>query len=148
LYDVSTLEARIGTQHAPQRLRAALIALFAGVALALVALGVYSTTAYLVRLRHREIGLRMAIGAQRVTILHYYVGKVAGVVAIAASLGLVGSLAASQAMSTMVFAVSVRDPWIVSAVIAVVVLVALLASLLPSLRASRVDPMVALRLDG
>jgi putative ABC transport system permease protein len=148
LYDVSTLEARVSTEYGSERLRTSLVGLFAAVALALVAVGVYSTVAYIVSLRYREIGLRMAIGARRSDIFRHYVGKALRVVAIAASLGLVGSLAASRALSNMLFAVSAWDPLTFSTVIAVVILVAAWAALSPSLKASRVDPMVALREDG
>jgi predicted permease len=148
LYDVSTLEARIGSEYASETLRTTLVGLFAAAALALVAVGVYSTVAYIVGLRHREIGLRMAMGARRADIFRHYVGKALRVVAIAAALGLVGSLVASRALSNMLFAVSAHDPLTFSAVIAVVLLVAVWAALVPSLKASRVDPNVALRQDG
>jgi len=147
LYDVSTLESRIGTEYASQRLRAILMALFAGLALALVCLGVYSTLAYIVTLRHREIGLRIALGAKRSHILRQFVSKAMRVVTVAAILGLVGSVMASRVLSHMLFAVSASDPFTIGGVIVVVLLVAIWAALLPSLNASRVDPMVALRED-
>ena len=148
LYDISTLEARIGREYTSERLRAALVAMFAGAALALVGVGVYSTVAYVVGLRQREIGLRMAIGARRTHIFRQYVSQALRVVAVAAVIGLVGSLAVSRGLSSMLFGVSGGDPLTTAAVVAAVLAVAVWGALLPSLRASRVDPMVALRQDG
>ncbi len=148
LYDVSTLAARIGTAYASETLRATLVGCFALAALALVALGIYSTVAYVVSVRKREIGLRMALGARRSDIVRHYVGKVLRVAAIAAALGLVSSLVVSHAASSMLFSVSARDPFTFAAVIALVLLVAVWAALAPARKASRVDPNVALRQDG
>jgi predicted permease len=147
VYDVSSLESRIGTQFASQRLRAVLMALFAGAALALVCVGVYSTLAYIVNLRHREIGLRIAMGARQSHILRQFVGKAMRVVGFSAALGVVGSLIASRAVSHMLFAVSASDPLTLASVVVVVLFMAVWAALLPSLMASRVDPIVALRQD-
>jgi ABC-type antimicrobial peptide transport system permease subunit len=147
LYDVLTLDSRIGTEYASDKLRATLVGMFAGAALALVCVGVYSTLAYIVSLRHREIGLRIAIGAKRSRILRQFVSKAMRVVTVAAILGLVGSLMVSRVFSSMLFAVSASDPLTIAAVIVVVLFVAIWAALLPSLNASRVDPMVALRED-
>ncbi len=108
-------------------------------------LGVYGTLSYVVGLRRREIGLRLAVGAAQRDIVTYFVRKALGVVGVALVAGLALSLALGRVLAGMLFGVSAADPVTLGAVIVLVVGVALLAAFLPALRASRIDPMHALR---
>ena len=145
LYDFMTLDARMGTEHAADRLRTALVASFAVAALVLVCLGIYGTVSYIVSLRRREVGLRMALGAQHDDIARQFLGKAMSVVGVAGVAGIVGALAFSGLLSGMLFGVPPNDPAALGAALGLVVLVASIAALVPALRASRIDPMVALR---
>jgi putative ABC transport system permease protein len=145
VFDVRPLTERIGAEYAQGRLRTALLVMFAGAALSLVCLGVYGTLSYIVSLRRREIGLRVALGALSGTIVAQFVTQALRVVGVACVAGLVLSLAFGRALSGLLFGVSPSDPLTLAGVVVLVVGVAALAAFLPSLRASRIDPMEALR---
>jgi putative ABC transport system permease protein len=147
VYDVSPLPERIGAEYADARLRTAALALFAGAALALACLGVYGTLSYVVGLRRREVGLRVALGAQQANIVGQFLRQVLRVVAAATIGGLALSLAFSRALAGMLFGVSPFDGATLAGVIALVAGVALAAALVPALRAARVAPMTVLRED-
>jgi putative ABC transport system permease protein len=145
LSNVRTMNDWIANNAARPRLNAQLLGVFAVVALAIAAIGIYGVLAYSVNQRTREIGLRMALGAPRGRVLRLVIGEgmIVGAVGIAA--GLAASLALSRALKSLVFEVPVDDPATFSSVAIVLTLVALLACAIPARRASRVDPMVALR---
>ncbi len=145
VYDVRPLTERMGAEYAQDRLRTALIATFAGAALSLVCLGIYGTLSYVVNLRRREVGLRLALGAVSRSIVAQFVSNALRVVAVAAAAGLLLSLGLGRALSGMLYGVSPADPLTLALVILLVVGVAALAALVPALRASRIDPMQALR---
>jgi putative ABC transport system permease protein len=145
VYDVAPLPERIGEEHSDDRLRTSALALFAGTALALACLGVYGTLSYVVSLRRREVGLRVALGARQGNIVAQFLGKALRVVAIASAAGLALSLAFSRAISGMLFGVSPFDAVTLGGVVALVTTVAVVAALVPALRAARVDPMTVLR---
>jgi len=145
VYDVAPLPERIGNEHAQDRLRTSALALFAGTALALACLGVYGTLSYVVSLRRREVGLRVALGAQQANIISQFVGKALRVVAVACVAGLALTVAFSRLLAGMLFGVSPFDPATLAGVVALVVVVAALAALLPAWRAARVSPMRVLR---
>ena len=145
VYDVRPLTERMGAEYAQDRLRTALIATFAGAALSLVCLGIYGTLSYVVNLRRREVGLRLALGAVSRSIVAQFVSNALRVVGIAAAAGLVLSLGLGRALSGMLYGVSPADPITLAAVVFLVVCVAALAAVVPALRASRIDPMQALR---
>jgi len=126
-------------------LRTALVVLFSGAALSLICLGIYGTLSYVVSLRRREVGLRVALGALSSTIVAQFVTQALQVVGAACVVGLLLSLAFGRALSGLLFGVSPSDPFTLAGVIVVVVGVAALAAFLPALRASRIDPMEALR---
>ena len=128
-------------------MNAQLLGVFAVVALAIAAIGIYGVLAYSVTQRTREIGLRMALGAPRAGVLRLIIGEgmAVGVVGIAA--GLAASFALSRALSSLLFAVPAHDPATFATVAAALTLVALAACAIPARRASRVDPMIALRED-
>ena len=128
------------TEYAQDRLRTALLALFAGAALALVCLGIYGTLSYVVSLRRREVGLRVALGALSGTIVAQFVTQALRVVGVACAVGLVLSIGFARALSGLLYGVSPFDPLTLAGVLVLVVGVAALAAFLPSLRASRDRP--------
>ena len=145
VYDVAPLVERIGNAYAEDRLRTTALTLFAAVALSLATLGVYGTLNYVVSLRRREVGLRVALGAQQRQIVAGFLANALRVVAVACVAGVVLSLALSQLLAGMLYGVSRVDPLSLGAVIALVATVATVAALVPALRAARVDPMNVLR---
>jgi len=145
LSSVRTMDEWIANNAAQPRLNALLLGVFAVVALAIAAIGIYGVLAYSVTQRTREIGLRMALGAPRAGVLRLIIGEgmAVGIVGIAA--GLAASFALSRALSSLLFAVPAHDPATFATVAAALTLVALAACAIPARRASRVDPMIALR---
>jgi predicted permease len=122
-----------------------LLGIFAAMALLLSALGIYGVTSYSVAQRNREIALRMAVGATGDRVLRMVMGSSLRTVGLGAACGVVVALAAARILSSMLYGVGVTDPVTYAAVVAFFGLVALVASALPALRASRIDPMTALR---
>ena len=142
---VRTLETVVATSVADRRFMLVLIGVFGSAALLLAALGVYSVIAYLVAQRKQEIGIRVALGAQRTDVLRMVLGQGAMLAGIGIMIGVGASLALTRLLNAFLFGVSTTDPLAFVLVIAVLVLVALLASWIPARRAARVDPMSALR---
>ena len=132
---------------APQRFSALLLGVFAGVALLLAAVGIYSVLSYIVRGRSREIGIRRALGARTSDVLRLVIVEGMSPVLIGVAAGTIAALAAAKLMRTLVFGVSASDPLTLAAVAAVLALVALMASLVPAYRALRLDPVKVLRAE-
>ena len=126
---------------------AALLALFGGLGLVLAAVGVYGVLAYSVTQQTREIGIRMAMGAERSHVLGLVVGQGLKLTAAGLALGILVALALTRQLSTLLFGVSVYDPWAYGSVVLILVFVAVLACYIPARRATRVDPLVALRYE-
>lgn len=123
------------------------LAAFAGVGLLLSAIGVYGVLAYSVARRTREIGIRIAVGAQRRQVLAMVMGQGFRLVALGIVVGLLAAFWLTRLLQGQLFQVSAEDPIVYTGVVLVLVLVALLACLLPAIRATRVDPMTALRYE-
>ncbi|HET6842095.1 MAG TPA: ABC transporter permease [Candidatus Angelobacter sp.] len=123
------------------------LASFAGVALLLVAIGTFSVTAYMVSLQTHDIGIRMALGARRSTILGMVIGKGVSLIAAGVAIGCLMSVALTRYLSSAMWGISSTDPWTFCAVIALVIVVGLGACVIPARRATQVDPMIALRQD-
>ena len=147
LTSVKTMEQVIGTTTAPRRLNALLLGVFAAIALLLATLGIYSVISYSITLRTAEIGIRMALGANRPAILMMVLRKGIMLTAIGAAIGLIGALALTRWMSSLLFGVSATDPITYVIVLLVALGAALLACSIPASRATRVDPLIALRYE-
>jgi predicted permease len=143
--NVRTMQAVVDETLASQRFSTLLLGLFAAVALALAAVGIYSVLSYIVRGRSREIGIRTALGAQAGDVVRLVVfeGMTPALTGIAA--GAAGALVSARVLEKLVFGVSASDPLTLASVAGTLALVALLASIVPALRASRVDPLAVLR---
>lgn len=147
LSNVRTLDDWIHNNAAQPRFNTVLLTTFAVVALLMAAIGIYGVLAYSVNQRTREIGVRMALGAQRGDVQRLIVGEGMKVALIGVGIGLVGGLALGRFLSSLVFGVAVRDPATFGVVTVVLTGIALAACAIPARRASRVDPMVALRYE-
>jgi predicted permease len=144
---VSTFAQEMGGWLADRRFLLLLVGLFAAAALALAAIGIYGVVAFWVTRRTQEIGVRLALGAERGDVLRLVLGEGARLAGIGVLIGLVASLAATRLMSSLLFGVKANDGLTFSTVAALLSIVALLASYIPARRAMRVDPMVALRYE-
>ncbi|HEU0176552.1 MAG TPA: ABC transporter permease [Blastocatellia bacterium] len=144
---VGPLTTTLAGQVAEPRLYALLLSVFAVIALTLAAVGIYSVTAYSVAQRVREIGVRMALGAQTGAILKLVVGQGMKLVASGLALGLAASFALTRLMSDMLFGVSAADPPTFIVITLLLAFIALLACWIPARRAAKVDPMVALKCE-
>jgi putative ABC transport system permease protein len=142
---VEPFEARISAALAPRRFPLQLFAAFAGLALALCAVGIYGVTAYGVTQRTREIGVRIAIGATAGEVVRMVVRSAARLAALGVAIGLCGALLLARLLESQLFGISARDPLTYACISALLGLVAIFASFLPALRAARTDPMTALR---
>ncbi|HJS22858.1 MAG TPA: ABC transporter permease [Pyrinomonadaceae bacterium] len=147
IWRTQTLEQLLSTSVAPRRFNMLLLGIFAGVALVLAAVGLYGVMSYSVSWRTREIGIRMALGAKRADVLRLVVRQGMTMTLIGLALGLVGAFSISRVLRGLLHGVSPTDPLTFVAVSIVLLAVALLACLVPARRATRVDPIIALRTD-
>jgi predicted permease len=145
--EVTPLRALLGTALAEPRFNASLLALFAGAALLLAAVGIYGILAYTVAQRTREIGVRLALGAAKGHVVRQVVGQGLRVAAAGVVLGTAGALALGRVLGALLQGVSGHDPAVLGGVALVLVSVAAAAAWLPARRASRIAPTVALRAE-
>jgi putative ABC transport system permease protein len=143
--NIRTMEEILLDSIARQRFSMLLLAIFAAVALALAAVGIYGVMSYSVAQRTHEIGIRMALGAAGGDVLGLVVRQTVRLVVIGAVLGLAGALALGRALTSLVFEVKPSDPTTLVAVTVLLGVVAIIATLVPAVRATRVTPLVALR---
>ncbi len=145
--DMKTMKAQISESLFVERMTAALSAAFGLLATALAALGLYGVMSFAVARRTREIGIRMALGAERRKVLALVMVEVATLAALGVAIGLPASFAFGRAISAQLFGLSPHDPLTASVATVTLLGVALLAGFIPARRASRVDPMIALRYE-
>jgi predicted permease len=145
VYNVRSMEQMIEETLAQRRFTMLLLALFAGLALLLASIGIYAVISYAVSQRTREIGIRMALGAQQQSVLRLVVGHGLTLVAAGIALGCASAVVLTRTMSSLLFGVHSGDPLTLIAVSLIVASIALVASYAPARRAARIDPMVALR---
>jgi hypothetical protein len=137
------LDASIGSE----RMMAMLAVFFAGCALLVTAIGLYGTLAYATARRTSEIGIRMALGAQRVQIVALVFRENAWIAAGGSLGGSAAALLASRALASFLYGTSTRDPWVLAGSVGALIVIASAASIVPALRAARIDPMRALRTE-
>jgi ABC-type antimicrobial peptide transport system permease subunit len=147
LFDVRTLQDRIDESLLARRSPMMLALVFAALALFLASVGIYGVLTYLVSLRRREIGIRMALGSDRARIFRLVLGEGVGILAIGFVLGLVGAFALQRAIESQLYGVSLAQPVVLGGVVAVIAVVGLIACVIPAQRATRIDPVVALTAD-
>ncbi len=140
-----TLEQLLRTSVAPRRFNMMLLAVFGGVALVLAGVGLYGVMSYAVSWRTHEIGIRMALGARRTNVLSLVVRQGMTMALIGLGIGLVGALLLSRLLRGLLYGVSPTDPLTFVGVSFVLMMVSVVACLIPARRATRVDPIVALR---
>lgn len=146
-FNVRTMEEVVGLSVARARFASSLLAVFASVALVLAAVGVYSVMAYFVSQRTKEVGIRMALGADKHAIRKMVLRSAVLLSAVGAVLGVVGSFALTRVLRDMLFQVNPADPIALGGVTLLLLVVAMCASLIPAHRATRVDPITAIRYE-
>ena len=139
------MEDAIGQSIRPERFNTTMFSIFAGLALLLAALGVAGVLAYSVAQRVSEIGLRMALGARQGDVLRLFLAKGLTMALMGIAIGLAGALALTRLLSSLLYQTSPYDPWTLVLAPALLCLVAVVSTLVPALRASRIDPVEALR---
>ena len=142
---VNTMEKMIDASVGQRKLSMILLGLFSGIALLLASIGIYGVMSYSVAQRSRELGIRMALGAERGRVLRLVVGQGMWLAVLGVVIGLVAAFALTRFLASQLYQVGATDPATFGIVAGLLIGVALLASLVPALRATRVDPVVALR---
>ena len=143
--EFKTLALQVDESLARERLLATLSGFFGGLALLLAMIGLYGVMSYNVTRRRNEIGIRMALGAEPGRVLRMVMGEVALLIGFGLAIGLGAAIATTRFVESFLYGMKPNDPWTLSLAAAVLGLVAMLAGLLPARRASRLDPMNALR---
>lgn len=146
-YHVATMKELMADSIAERRLALILLAVFAGVAVLLAAIGTYGVLAYSVAQRNHEIGIRMALGAERSSVLRMVTREGLTLAGIGVVIGIVGALGLTRLIASMLFTVRPYDPLTFAGVSFLLVAVAFVSSYIPARRATKVDPIVALRYE-
>ncbi len=147
VYDIETMSARLARSVAERRFAATLLALFAGLALLLASIGLHGVISYLVAQGTHEIGIRMALGAQPGDVFRLVLGETLAVVAVGVAIGIPAAIGATRLLASVLFGVTPKDPLTFITVVLTLAAVAFLACYVPARRATRVDPLVALRYE-
>jgi len=147
VYDVATMEELLSRSTLQRRFNMTLLAVFAALALILAGVGIYGVMAYAVTERRREIGIRMALGAQASDTLKLVISQGMRLTLVGVALGLMGAFALIRLMKNLLFDVRPADPLTFIVIALLLTSVALLACWIPARRATKVDPMIALRCE-
>ena len=147
LVEISSMQALVDRSVAGRRFSMTVLSAFSALALFLAAVGIYGVIAYAVSQRTRDIGIRVALGAEPRDVLKLVVGEGVTLVLIGVGIGLMGTLALTRFLVSLLYRVRPIDPSIFLITSVILVTVATLASYIPALKASKVDPMVALRYE-
>lgn len=145
LFDVALMTSRVGVSAFVQRMAGAFVGGFGLLALVLAAVGIYAVISYSTKQRTQEVGIRMALGAQRSDVLLLILGKGSKITFLGVAIGLAATFAVARLMASLLYGVGATDLLTYSGVAVLLTIVALAASLIPALRATRIDPVVALR---
>ena len=148
IHGINTIENMLSDQLAQSRFTSLLIAALGAVSLVLAVIGLYGVTSYVVSEKTREIGVRMALGATRRSVVGLFTGKALGPVVIGCVVGLGAAAGLSRLLSSLLFEIPGRDPATYATVAGVLIISAAIAAFFPASRASRIDPSVTLRGDG
>jgi ABC-type antimicrobial peptide transport system permease subunit len=144
---MTSMSSIVDDSLSAERMMALLSIFFAACALVVTAVGLYGTLAYTTARRTSEIGIRMALGAQRTQVAGLIFRQNTAVAVGGTAAGLIAALLASRALASFLYGTSVRDPWIFAGSIALLAVIASAASLLPALRAARIEPIAAIRCE-
>jgi putative ABC transport system permease protein len=147
VFNVKTMDEYVSSSVAAPRFNTTLLSIFASVALVLTIIGLYGVMSYSVAQRTNEIGIRMALGAQAGDVLGLIVKDGVKIVGVGLLLGIGGALVLTRLMESLLFGVTTRDPLTFVAIAGLLSLVAMLACYIPAWRATRVDPLEALRCE-
>jgi putative ABC transport system permease protein len=147
IYGLNTMSDLVEYWMSPQKFNSLLLAIFAGLALVLAAIGIYGVIAYSVVQRTREIGIRMALGAERVHVLRLILRQGARIGMLGLIIGTAAAYLSTRALSSMLYGVDPHDPLIFAGIAVSLFIVVVLASYLPARKATRVDPLIALRYE-
>jgi putative ABC transport system permease protein len=147
VFDIQTMEQRVLNTIWQQRLAGVVFALFAGLALALAAVGIYGVMSYAVTQRTREIGVRIALGARVSDVLKMVLGEGLKLTLSGAAIGLIAALGMAQLMKSLLYGVGAIDPLTFTGAPALLAATAIVACWIPARRAAKTDPMIALRHD-
>jgi putative ABC transport system permease protein len=147
LRDILTMDDLVANSLSQQRFNMLLLGAFAGLALLLAAIGIYSVLSYSVKRSVREIGIRLALGARLGDVLRGVVFEGMKPTLLGVAIGMAGALLLGRVLSSLIFEVRPTDPFTFIVVTALLTAIALLASIIPAYRATKVDPMVALRYE-
>jgi ABC-type antimicrobial peptide transport system permease subunit len=143
----STADEVVNLSMGTERMMAMLAVFFAGCALLVTGIGLYGTLAYATARRTSEIGIRMALGARRAGVMALVFKENAAIAAVGSAAGLAAAMLTSRALASFLYETSPRDPWVLIGSVAALAAIASAASLLPALRASRIEPMAAIRCE-
>jgi ABC-type antimicrobial peptide transport system permease subunit len=147
MFQTRTMEEVISNSLAARRFSMTLLGIFSALALIMACVGIYGVISYLAGQRTHEIGIRMALGASRWTVLRMVLGDGAKMALLGVAIGVVAGFAFTRLMGSMLFGISAHDPVTFVAVALALIVVAILASYIPAWRAAKVDPMIALRYE-
>ncbi|MCI0390045.1 MAG: ABC transporter permease [Acidobacteria bacterium] len=145
--NITTMATYLDRSVAPRRMSMLLLAAFAGIAALLAAIGIYGVLSYTVAQRSHEIGVRIALGAQRRDVLRLVIAQGMKLTMLGVMIGLIGAFSLTRLMLTLLYSVSATDPMTFVAIALLLMMVALIACYVPARRATKVDPMVALRYE-